>query len=318
MSNQPRCGSGLTPATATARQGRRAAGRPGDDRRDRDPGRLGRSGDHHQRGERIARARHARRVRRRASRRRSTTSSSHDAISRFNCSAGQGTGIGKPPAGRHRERHRRNLLGSGLGQWRGGGRTRAGWSSASTTVPLPQWFARSRKKLRIAAGSILLNFPQAPPPSARRRGRRALWWDRTAAVLEQPLLEVSTRRGSARCKGAAPAWQTPVATRCAKEPSAENGVVGAAPCHGARTSATAQVLAERGQINLARHCPLPSHDMPKMRRRPQISNRRAGAIPLPLERDCETVEVWSARPAPQMRPHLGRREVGLQHIRPRS
>ena len=49
--------------------------------------------------------------------------------------------------------------------------------------------------------------------------------------------------------------------------------------------------------------------MPKMRRRPQISNRRAGAVPLPLERDCETVEVWSARPAPQMRPHLGRDRV---------
>ena len=139
------------------------------------------------------------------------------------------------------------------------------------------------------------------------------------AVLAQPLLEVShqTRLGTLQggCAGLANAGCDRM---LAKEPSAENGVVVAAPSHGARTSATAQVLAERRQINLARHCPLPSHDMPKTRRRPQISNCRAGAIPLPLERDCETVEVWSARPAPQMRPHLGRREVGLQHIRPRS
>ena len=101
----------------------------------------------------------------------------------------------------------------------------------------------------------------------------------------------------------------------AKEPGAEDGVVVPAPSHGARTSATAQVLAECREINFARHCPLPSHHMAKVRRRPQISHGRVGAIPLPLERGCETVKVWSARPAPQMRQHLGCREVGLQHIR---
>ena len=44
------------------------AGRPGDDRRDGDPGRLGRSRDRHPRRERVARARHARRVRQRPDR----------------------------------------------------------------------------------------------------------------------------------------------------------------------------------------------------------------------------------------------------------
>ena len=99
----------------------------------------------------------------------------------------------------------------------------------------------------------------------------------------------------------------------AKEPGAENGVVVATPSHGARTSTSAQVLAEHRQINVARHCPLPSHDMAEVRCRPQISHGRAGAIPLPLERGCETVKVWSAWPAPQMPQHLRCREVGLQH-----
>jgi hypothetical protein len=36
----------------------------------------------------------------------------------------------------------------------------------------------------------------------------------------------------------------------AKEPGAENGVVVATPSHGARTSAGAQVFAERSQINV--------------------------------------------------------------------
>src|SRR5882757_11228283 len=101
----------------------------------------------------------------------------------------------------------------------------------------------------------------------------------------------------------------------AKESGAEDGVVVAAPSHGARTSTTAQVLAEHRQINVARHCPLPSHDMAKVRCRPQISHGRAGAIPLPLERGCETVKVWSAWPAPQMSQHLRCRKVGLQHVR---
>jgi hypothetical protein len=90
----------------------------------------------------------------------------------------------------------------------------------------------------------------------------------------------------------------------AEEPGAENGVVVATPSHGARASTSAQVLAKLRQINVARHCPLPSHDMAEVRRRPQISHGRAGAIALLLERGCETVKVWSAWPAPQMPQHL--------------
>jgi hypothetical protein len=90
----------------------------------------------------------------------------------------------------------------------------------------------------------------------------------------------------------------------AKEPGAENGVVVAAPSDGARTSTSAQVLAEHRQINIARHCSLPSHDMAEVRCRPQISHGRAGAIALPLERGCETVKVSSAWSAPQMPQHL--------------
>ena len=138
-------------------------------------------------------------------------------------------------------------------------------------------------------------------------------------MLAQPFFEVrhEARLGSLQRRGGGMA-NADFDEMPAKEPGAENGVVVAAPSRGARTSANAQVLAERRQINLARHCPLASHDMAKVRRRPQISDRRVGAIPLPLERGCETVKVWSARPAPQMRPHLRCREVGLQHIRPRS
>jgi hypothetical protein len=84
----------------------------------------------------------------------------------------------------------------------------------------------------------------------------------------------------------------------AKEPGAENGVVVATPSHGARTSTSAQVLAEHRQINVARHCSLPGHDMAEVRCRPQVSHGRAGAIALPLKRGCETVKVSSARPVP--------------------
>jgi hypothetical protein len=135
------------------------------------------------------------------------------------------------------------------------------------------------------------------------------------AVLSQPHFEVSdqARLGMLQCRsGPANAGFDKVLP---KEPGAENGVVVAAPSHGARTSTTAQVLAEHRQINVARHCPLSSHDMAKVRCRPQISHGRAGAIALPLERGCETVKVWSAWPAPQIRQHLRCREVGLQHVR---
>jgi hypothetical protein len=68
----------------------------------------------------------------------------------------------------------------------------------------------------------------------------------------------------------------------AKEPAAVNGVMVATPSHGARTSTSAQVLAEHRQINVARHCPLPGHDMAEVRCRPQVSHGRAGTIALPL------------------------------------
>ena len=140
-----------------------------------------------------------------------------------------------------------------------------------------------------------------------------------AAVLAQPLLEVrhQERRGSLQRRGVRLA-DTDFDQMPAKEPGAENGVVVAATSHRARTSAPAQMLAERRKINIARHRPLPSGDMAKVRRRAQIWDRRGGAIPLPLKRGCESVKVWSARPAPQMPQHLRCREVGLQHIRPRS
>jgi len=84
----------------------------------------------------------------------------------------------------------------------------------------------------------------------------------------------------------------------AKEPGAENGVVVTTPSHGARTSTSAQMLAEHRQINVARHCPLPGHDMAEVRCRPQVSHGRAGAIALPLKRGCETVKVSSAWSVP--------------------
>src|SRR5271167_512994 len=125
------------------------------------------------------------------------------------------------------------------------------------------------------------------------------------AVLAQPDFKVThkARFGGLQCGGGGPA-NADFDKVLAKEPGAENGVVVAAPSHGARTSTTAQVLAEHRQINVARHCSLPSHDMAKVRRRPQISHGRAGAVPLPPERGCETVKVWSAWSAPQMRQHL--------------
>jgi hypothetical protein len=54
----------------------------------------------------------------------------------------------------------------------------------------------------------------------------------------------------------------------ATEPSAKNGVVVAAPSHGTWTSTSVQVLAEHRQINVARHCLLPSRDMAEVRCRP--------------------------------------------------
>ena len=138
------------------------------------------------------------------------------------------------------------------------------------------------------------------------------------AVLSQPHFEVShqARLGMQQCGSGGPA-NADFDKVLAKEPSAENGVVVATPSYGARTSTSAQVLAEHRQINVARHCPLPSLDMAEVRCRPQISHGRAGAVALPLECGCETVKVWSAWPAPQMPQHLRCREVGLQHVRPR-
>ncbi len=173
-----------------------------------------------------------------------------------------------------------------------------------------------------ANGGRLPSFWIVPERCHQARSAAGVEFDRgvrRAAVLAQPLFEVrhQARLGSLQRRGGGLA-NADFDKMPAKEPGAEDGVVVAAPSHGARTSATAQVLAERRQINLVWHCPLPSHDMAKVRCRPQISHRRSSSVALPLERGCETVKVWSARPAPQMRPHLRCREVGLQHIRPRS
>jgi hypothetical protein len=138
------------------------------------------------------------------------------------------------------------------------------------------------------------------------------------AVLAQPHFELSqqARLGMLQCSRGRMA-NADFDKVLAKESGAEDGVVVAAPSHGARTSTSAQVLAEHRQINVARQCPLPSNDMAEVRCRPQISHRRAGAIALSLERGCETVKVWSAWPAPQMPQQPRCQEVGLQHIRPR-
>ena len=60
----------------------------------------------------------------------------------------------------------------------------------------------------------------------------------------------------------------------AKESGAEDGMVVAAPAHGARTSTSAQVLAEHRQINVARQYPLPSNDMCWRRRESAHKRRR--------------------------------------------
>jgi hypothetical protein len=136
------------------------------------------------------------------------------------------------------------------------------------------------------------------------------------AVLTQPHFEVShqARLDTLQCGSGGPA-NADFDKVLAKEPGAENGVVVAAPSHGARTSTSAQVLAEHRQINVAGQCPLPSHDMAEVSGRPHISRGRAGTIALPHERGCKTVQVWSAWPAPQMPQQLRCREVSLQHVR---
>jgi hypothetical protein len=138
------------------------------------------------------------------------------------------------------------------------------------------------------------------------------------AVLAQPHFELSqqARLGMLQCSRGRMA-NADFDKVLAKESGAEGGVVVAVPSHGARTSTSAQVLAEHRQINVARQCPLPSDDMAEVRCRPQISHRRAGAIALSLERGCETVKVWSAWSPPQMPKQPRCQEVGLQHIRPR-
>jgi hypothetical protein len=44
--------------------------------------------------------------------------------------------------------------------------------------------------------------------------------------------------------------------------------------------------------------------MAEVRCRSQISHRRVSAIALLLKHGCETIKVWSAWPAPQMRQQL--------------
>ena len=126
-----------------------------------------------------------------------------------------------------------------------------------------------------ANGGRLPPFWIVPERRHQVRGVAGVESDRgvgRSAVLAQPFFEVrhQSRLGSLQRRGGGLA-NADFDKMPAKEPGAENGVVVAAPSHRARTSATAQVLAERREINLARHCPLPSHDMAKVRCRPQIS-----------------------------------------------
>ncbi len=175
-------------------------------------------------------------------------------------------------------------------------------SAAAFDSKIPQERAQAGRQL--LDGSIAA-MARAVQEKAANGGRFPLFWivperrhqirgvagvelDRgigRSAVLAQPHFEVShqARHGMLQCRSGGPA-NADFDKVLAKEPGAENGVVVAAPSHGAGTSTSAQVLAEHCQINVARHYPLPSHDMAEVRCRPQISHGRAGAIPLPLER----------------------------------
>lgn len=64
------------------------------------------------------------------------------------------------------------------------------------------------------------------------------------------------------------------------------------------------MLAERRHINVVQVGAVLRHDMAEMSCRAQISHCRRGAIALPFERRCETVEVRPAWPAPQTPQHL--------------
>src|SRR5215475_1325637 len=138
------------------------------------------------------------------------------------------------------------------------------------------------------------------------------------AMLAQPCFEArdQLRLGRFRCRGGGPAHAN-LDEVPAKEPGAEDSVVVATSSYGARTSTGSQMFAERHQINVVQAGAVLSHDMAEMSCRAQISHCRCGAIALPFERRCKTVEVRPAWPAPQMSQHLRCREVGLQHVRPR-
>ena len=216
-----------------------------------------------------------------------------------------------------------------------------------TTSSRPAWQRPSTARYRKNARRLVVNFSMVPLAATGSRGPGSSCEYRPVpslsgsvperrhqaggvagveldggigrpAMLAQPRFEVGDqlRLGRLPFRGGGPA-NADFDEVPAKEPGAENGVVVATASLGARTSTSAQVLAERRQINVARHCALLGHDMAEVSCRPQISHCRRGAIALPFERRCETVEVWPAWPAPQMPQHLRCREVGLQHVRPR-
>ncbi|UPJ94896.1 hypothetical protein [Bradyrhizobium sp. 172] len=75
-----------------------------------------------------------------------------------------------------------------------------------------------------------------------------------------------------------------------KEPGTVDGVVVAPAAFGAWTPAIAQVLAERGEINVRQARALLGHDMADVSRRLQIAYRCRGAIALLLQRRCKPIK----------------------------
>ena len=133
--------------------------------------------------------------------------------------------------------------------------------------------------------------------------------------LRSHVLKSATNFGSAGAatgRGPADAELDEVPT---KEPGTVDGVVVAPAAFGAWTPASAQVLAERGEINVRQARALLGHDMADVSRRSQIAYRCLGAIALLLQRRCKPVKVRPARPTAQMPQHLRCREVRLQHVR---
>lgn len=174
---------------------------------------------------------------------------------------------------------------------------------AADVVRPPAW--RVRSKCRHQAGGVASVEPDGGIGCA--------------AMLAQPRLEVGDQlRLSWGCNGGGRPTHTDLDEMPAEKPCAVDRVVIAPTSLGARTPTAAQVLAERGEINVRQACALLDHDMAEVSRSSQIAHRCLGAIALLFQRQCKPVEVRPARPSAQIPQHLRCRKVRLQHVRPRK